>query len=51
MAPVPRRFDGTDLRGADIAGVRLGNAATFKGAVISHRQAAEMMLQLGLVVG
>ena len=45
------RFEGADLRGADIAGVKLSNARLFKGATISHRQAAELMLELGLLVG
>jgi fluoroquinolone resistance protein len=45
------RFDGADLRGADIGGLKLLNAKLFKGATISHRQAAELMLELGLRVG
>jgi uncharacterized protein YjbI with pentapeptide repeats len=44
------RFDGADLRGADISGIKLGNASMFKGAIISSRQAAELMLELGLLV-
>jgi uncharacterized protein YjbI with pentapeptide repeats len=44
------RFDGADLRGADISGIKLENARMFKGATISNRQAAELMLGLGLVV-
>jgi uncharacterized protein YjbI with pentapeptide repeats len=44
------RFDGADLRGADIGGIKLENARMFKGAIISNRQAAQLMLELGLVV-
>lgn len=47
---VDARFDGADLRGADISGITLDNARRFKGAIISNRQAAELMLGLGLVV-
>ena len=43
-------FEGADLRGADITGIKLGNPKLFKGAIISSRQAAEMMLELGLLV-
>jgi hypothetical protein len=33
-----------------IGAAKLGNASMFKGAIISYRQAAELMLELGLVV-
>ncbi|WCM18780.1 pentapeptide repeat-containing protein [Paraburkholderia bryophila] len=44
------RFDGADLRDADLSGVRLVDAALFKGATISHRQAAVLITELGLRV-
>lgn len=44
------RFQGTDLRGADLGGVKLTDAPKFKGAVISRRQAGELLGQLGLKV-
>jgi uncharacterized protein YjbI with pentapeptide repeats len=44
------RFDGADLREADLSGVRLVDAALFKGATISHLQAAVLITELGLRV-
>jgi fluoroquinolone resistance protein len=44
------RFEDADLRGADLGGVTLGDAKRFKGAVISKRQAADLLSQLGLHV-
>lgn len=44
------RFHGTDLRSADLGGVKLTDASRFKGAVISKRQAGELLGQLGLKV-
>ncbi|HZZ09086.1 MAG TPA: pentapeptide repeat-containing protein [Paraburkholderia sp.] len=44
------RFDGADLREADLSGVRLVDAALFKGATISHQQAAVLITELGLRV-
>ncbi len=42
------RFDGADLRGADIGGVRLQDASRFRGAIISRDQAAQFLSELGL---
>ena len=42
------RFEHADLRGADLGGVKLTDAKRFKGAVISKRQAADLLSQLGL---
>ncbi len=44
------RFENADLRGADLGGVKLGDSKRFKGAVISKRQAADLLSQLGLRV-
>jgi uncharacterized protein YjbI with pentapeptide repeats len=44
------RFDGADLRDADLSGVRLVDAGLFKGATISHQQAAVLITELGLRV-
>ncbi|MDQ0086441.1 uncharacterized protein YjbI with pentapeptide repeats [Variovorax boronicumulans] len=44
------RFEGADLREVDLGGLRLANAAQFKGATISHRQAASLVEELGLRV-
>lgn len=44
------RFERADLRGADLGGVALTDARRFKGAVISKRQAADLLGQLGLRV-
>jgi hypothetical protein len=38
------------LRGADIEGVKLTEAGLFKGAVISHAQAASFLRELDLIV-
>lgn len=44
------RFEHADLRGADLGGVKLTDAKRFKGAMISKRQAADLLSQLGLQV-
>lgn len=44
------RFAGADLRDADLGGLRLTDAAQFRGATISHAQAALLMEELGLRV-
>ncbi len=44
------RFEQADLRGADLGGIKLGDARRFKGALISRRQAADLLGQLGLFV-
>ena len=44
------RFDGADLREADIGGLTLVDVKLFRGATISHKQAAEMLGELGLSV-
>lgn len=44
------RFEGADLRNADLGGIKLTNAQLFKGALISKRQAADLLSQLGLKV-
>jgi fluoroquinolone resistance protein len=44
------RFDGADLRLVDLSGVRLVDAGLFKGATISHQQAAVLVTELGLRV-
>ena len=44
------RFEGADLRGTDLGGIRLDHARHFKGATISKAQAAELVAQLGLRV-
>ena len=44
------RFENADLRGADLGGVKLTDARRFKGAIISKRQAADLLGQLGLRV-
>ena len=44
------RFDGADLRLTDLSGVRLVDAALFRGATISHQQAAVLVTELGLRV-
>jgi uncharacterized protein YjbI with pentapeptide repeats len=45
------RFDKADLRGADLGGLRLVDAALFRGATISHGQAAQLLAELGLKLG
>src|ERR1700761_2072167 len=44
------RFDGADLRLVDLSGVRLVDAGLFRGATISHQQAAVLVTELGLRV-
>ena len=44
------KFQGADLRGTDIEGLKLSDAAVFKGAVISHAQAASFLRALDFVV-
>jgi len=44
------RFEGADLRGADLGGIRLLNAKQFKGATISRAQAGQLLEELGLKV-
>ncbi|MFP3567637.1 pentapeptide repeat-containing protein [Paraburkholderia sp. SIMBA_030] len=44
------RFEGADLRETDLSGVRLVDAALFKGAAISHQQAAVLVTEPGLRV-
>jgi uncharacterized protein YjbI with pentapeptide repeats len=45
------RFDRADLRGADLGGLRLVDAGLFRGATISHEQAAQLLAELGLHLG
>lgn len=44
------RFDGADLRGVDLTGVRLIDAGMLRGATISYQQAADLVTELGLRV-
>lgn len=44
------RFDGSDMRGADLGGLRLVDAALFRGATISRDQAGQLLSELGLNV-
>jgi len=44
------RFEGADLREADLGGLKLVNAKQFAGAIISPRQAAEIVREMGLNV-
>ncbi len=44
------RFTGADLRGADLGGLRLIDAALFRGATISREQAGQLLAELGLNV-
>lgn len=44
------RFDQADLRGAEITGIRLNDPKMFRGAVISHGQAASFLRELDLIV-
>ena len=44
------RFEDADLRGADLGALRLADAGRFRGAVISKRQAADLLSGLGLKV-
>ena len=44
------RFEGADLRGADISGLKLVDAKLFRGATISLNQAAGLLGELGIAV-
>ncbi|WP_161136660.1 hypothetical protein [Schauerella aestuarii] len=44
------RFDGADLRDADIGGLKVLDAQLFRNAMISADQAAELLKAWGLVV-
>ena len=44
------RFEGSDLRGADLGGLRLVDAGLFRGATISREQAGQLLGELGLNV-
>ena len=44
------RFEGADLRGADLCSLQLADASRFKGAIISKKQAGELLSGLGLKV-
>jgi fluoroquinolone resistance protein len=44
------RFEGADLRGADLGSLQLADASRFKGAIISKKQAGELLSGLGLKV-
>lgn len=44
------RFEGADLRSADLGGLKLDDARLFRGAMIARHQAAALLAQLGLVV-
>ncbi|HEX7871324.1 MAG TPA: pentapeptide repeat-containing protein [Sphingobium sp.] len=44
------KFDHADLRGADLGGLRLIDAALFRGATISREQAGQLLGELGLNV-
>ena len=44
------RFEGADLRGADLGGIRLIDASAFRGAIISRGQAGQLLAELGLTV-
>ena len=44
------RFEGADLRGADLGSLQLADASRFKGAIISKKQAGELLGGLGLKV-
>lgn len=44
------RFQGTDLRGADMGGLTLADAAVLKGATITREQASQILKQFGLDV-
>lgn len=45
------RFENADLRGADLGGLRLVDAALFRGATISLEQAEQLLAELGLKLG
>jgi uncharacterized protein YjbI with pentapeptide repeats len=44
------RFEGADLREVDLTGLRLADARLFKGATLSHGQAAALVAELGIRV-
>lgn len=44
------RFEGADLRGVDLGGLRLVDASLFRGATISREQAGQLLSELGLNV-
>ena len=44
------RFDGADLREANIDGLKLVDAKLFRGATLSHRQAAQLIAELGITI-
>jgi uncharacterized protein YjbI with pentapeptide repeats len=44
------RFDGADLREANLGGLKLVDAKLFRGATLSHRQAAQLLEELGITV-
>ena len=44
------RFEGADLRGADLGGLRLIDAGLYRGATISREQAGQLLAELGLNV-
>ncbi|WP_153235445.1 pentapeptide repeat-containing protein [Glaciimonas soli] len=44
------RFDGADLRQVDLGGLKLNDAAMFRGAVISASQATQLLAELGIHV-
>ncbi|MDB5686217.1 MAG: hypothetical protein JWR77_806, partial [Rhizorhabdus sp.] len=44
------RFEGADLRGCDLGGLRLTDASLFRGATISREQAGGLLAELGLKV-
>lgn len=43
-------FEGSDMRGADLGGLRLVDANLFRGATISREQAEQLLSELGLLV-
>ena len=43
-------LEGVDFSGADLGGLKIADAGRFRGAVVSRKQAAELVAQLGLVV-
>ena len=47
---VDTRFEGADLRGADVGGIKLVDARKFKGAIISRQQAGQLLSELGILV-
>ena len=45
------RFENADLREANLGGLKLSDVKLFQGALISTRQAAEVLAEMGLRVG